>query len=126
MPARRARSALSPPLAAIALLATAGLGFGAALSASAEEGWFVTAAGARIETPALAKLDCAAMRAVLDAIDASGYRAGAPEPHDAADAALFEYENRLSAGYYADCVRAHAEDAAPQAAFAAGYETAGQ
>ena len=98
----------------------------AAHDARGEEGWFVTAAGVRIETPAIAGLDCAGMRAVLDAIDASGYRRDAPQPHDEADMALFEYEHMLSSAHYAECVRPSAEDAPPETAFSAGYEAAGQ
>ena len=117
-------------------LAVLALLLGAPLSGHAEpatpdtatdaESWFVTAGGARIETPELDGLDCERMRALLDAIDASGYREGAPKPQHEADMALFDYENRLSAAFYADCVRAHAENAVPHAAFAAGYEPTGQ
>ena len=131
-PAATSRRALrlGRRLAALTLL------LGAPLSGPAEqatpeaepdsESWFVTAGGARVETPELDGLDCERMRALLDAIDASGYRDGAPKPQHEADMALFDYENRLSAAFYADCVRAHAEHAAPHAAFAAGYEPAGQ
>jgi hypothetical protein len=114
-----------PPVFLLATL-TAALGVIIAQAASADARWFVTAAGVEIETPAIAELDCPRMRAVLDAIDASGYRRDAPEPLDEADMALFDYEHTLSAAFYADCVQPSARIAEPQAAFSAGYEAAGQ
>lgn len=125
MPAHRARPAATRARRGL-MAAAIVLDLGAAHAVEADAVWFTTAAGAKVETPPLEGLDCPAMRAVLAAIDASGYRADAPEPHDKADSALFDYENRLSAAYYADCVRAHAAQAAPHAAFAAGYESAEQ
>ena len=88
---------------------------------SAEPGWYVTAAGVRVATPALQSLDCAGMRSVLDAIDASGYRGQAPYPADPADSALMEYENRVSESYYTRCVHAQAERAPAARAFGQGY-----
>jgi hypothetical protein len=94
----------------------------AAQPAAATEGWFTTAEGVRLRTPAVDRLDCETMRAVLDAIDASGYRDGAPAPRHAADMALLEYEHRLSSAYYADCVRDAADSAQAEGAFRDGYE----
>jgi hypothetical protein len=91
-------------------------------AARAEPGWFTTAQGVRIETPAVADLPCGRMRGVLDAIDASLYRGDAPQPRETADTALFEYENRLSTAYYAECVRPMMDEIPPAAAFAAGFE----
>lgn len=65
-----------------------------------------TAQGVAVATPAIASLDCPAMRAVLDAIDSSGYRGTRPEPLHSADRALLDYEHRLSTQYYARCVSA--------------------
>ncbi len=105
---------------------TAALGVVIAPATFADARWFVTAAGVLVETPAIAELDCARMRAVLDAIDASGYRRDAPTPVDAADMALFDYEHTLSVAFYADCVQPSARDAEPQAAFSTGYDAADQ
>jgi hypothetical protein len=80
-------------------------------------GTFRTAAGVEVPTPALAGLDCAEMRRVLAALDASGYRGASPQPIDMADIALLEYENRLSAVFYQTCVEEPALAARPETAF---------
>lgn len=71
--------------------------------ALAREGWFVTALGHRVETPAIATLDCARMERVLAGIDATGYRKGKRLPYDPSDMALFEYEDRLAEAHFARC-----------------------
>ncbi|TVQ56261.1 MAG: hypothetical protein EA355_07380 [Rhodobacteraceae bacterium] len=93
----------------------------AAPGATAQE-WFTTADGVRLPTPAIGGLDCQTKRAVLDAIDASGYRAGAPIPRHAADEPLLDYEHQLSRAFYADCVRAATTAAGLENAFRGGYE----
>lgn len=85
-----------------------------------------TAQGVAVETPAIAGLDCMTMRAVLDAIDVSGYRGVQPEPHDAADQALLEYENRLSSHFYATCVRALTNSQQYSTAFTHGFGPEGR
>jgi hypothetical protein len=80
-----------------------------------------TAQGVAVETPAIASLDCPAMRRVLDAIDSSGYRGLRPEPLDAADRALLDYEHRLSAQYYATCVSALTRSLQSSTAFTHGF-----
>lgn len=94
----------------------------AAAPALAGEGYFTTADGVRLRTPAISSLDCPAMRVVLDAIDASGYRRGAPAPRHAADMALLDYEHRLSSAFYADCVRDATATAGLENAFRDGYD----
>jgi hypothetical protein len=94
-------------------------------AAWAGPGVFRTAAGVEVATPALEGLDCAAMRRLLDALDASGYRRG-PAPVDPADIALLHYEDRLSTVYYRDCVEIPAHAAAPEAAFGLGFVQDGQ
>lgn len=95
----------------------------AATPAAAAEGRvFTTADGVAVPTPAPDALDCAGMRRVLDAIDASGYRRGAPRPEDAADMALLDYENRLSRAFYARCIQASAGEPAPLRAFEGAME----
>lgn len=84
-------------------------------------GTFTTARGIVVPTPAPEALDCAGMRRVLDAIDASGYRHGGPFPTDAADAALLGYENLLAEFYYMRCVHAPAAVGRTNDAFGGGY-----
>jgi hypothetical protein len=103
------------PLAAAFALALSGPAF------AAEPDGFVTAHGVRVATPPLALLDCPGMRAVLDAIDASGYRGTAPKPTDPADKPLMDYENRVSRHFYLTCVHAEAERAPTARAFGQGY-----
>jgi hypothetical protein len=91
------------------------------MAAVAQPGVFVTAQGVEVETPAVDTLDCEALRRVLDAIDATGYRGADPLPADEADMALMDYENRVSAAYYKACVHAEAEATPPQDAFVHGY-----
>jgi hypothetical protein len=90
-------------------------------AAGAGEGRFTTAAGVALEIPAVAGLDCAGMRRVLDAIDASGYRRGGPDSVDPADVALLDYEDRLSAAYYQHCVEEPAHGAVSDSVFGLGY-----
>jgi hypothetical protein len=87
---RRAREAFC-----VALLASA--------PTHANDGWFVTARGHRVETPAIGVLDCAGIERVLARIDATGYRKGKRLPYDRADMALFEYEHRLAEAHFARC-----------------------
>jgi hypothetical protein len=91
-----------------AALCAAALAF-APVPAPAREGWFVTARGHRVETPAIETLDCPRMERVLAAIDATGYRKG-KRPHDRADMALFDYEHRLATTHFERCGR---DDAPP-------------
>lgn len=90
--------------------------------AAAQAAVFRTARGVEVATPAPQELDCAAMRRVLDAIDASGYRGTAPEPADSADAGLLDYENRLSRTFYQQCVHALAGANPLSSPFARGYD----
>jgi hypothetical protein len=90
-------------------------------AAGVGEGRFTTATGVALETPAVAGLDCAGMRRVLGAIDASGYRRGGPDSIDPADVALLDYEHRLSAAYYEHCVEEPAHDAGGESVFGLGY-----
>jgi hypothetical protein len=78
--------------------------------ALARDGWFVTARGHRVETPAIATLGCPDMERVLAGIDATGYRKGKRHPYDHADMALFEYEHRLAETHFERCGR---DDAPP-------------
>ncbi len=64
---------------------------------------FVTSNGVRITTPPVAQLSCAALKAKLDQIDASGYRGLQPTPPDPRDMPLFEYESKVSNALYGDC-----------------------
>lgn len=89
--------------------------FGAAAAAGET---YVTAGGVALRTPPIAEIGCAEMEAVLDAIDASGYRGGAPRPKDDADMALLSYEDRLSRAFYARCV---AEGGLADGTFGAGF-----
>jgi hypothetical protein len=73
--------------------------------ALARDGWFVTARGQRVETPAIATLGCPDMERVLAGIDATGYRKGKRLPYDRADMALFEYEHRLAEIHFERCGR---------------------
>lgn len=75
----------------------------AAAPTSAREGWFVTARGHQVETPAIERLDCPGMERVLAAIDSTGYRKGKRLPYDPADMALFEYEHRLAQVHFTHC-----------------------
>jgi hypothetical protein len=81
----------------------------------------VTADGVALALPAVAALDCPAMRAKLDEIDASGYRDGSPLPKHEADMALLDYENRLSGAYFTRCLRSDARAAEPGSAFVRGF-----
>ena len=101
--------ALAPILAALA-----------AGAASAQDS-FTTAAGITLRTPAIDDLGCDGMRRVLDAIDASGYRGGAPRPKDDTDMALFRYEDRLSSAYYGRCVAGETRGAEAARAFSNGF-----
>ncbi|MEO1687103.1 MAG: hypothetical protein AAFU61_04270 [Pseudomonadota bacterium] len=49
-------------------------------------------------------LDCDALALKLAEIDATGYRGAKPRPAHDEDMPLFDYENRVSNRYYADCV----------------------
>lgn len=84
---------------------------------------FTTASGVVVPTPEPDGLDCAQMRGVLDAIDASGYRRGGPAPANAADLGLLSYENRLSESFYMRCVYAPAASRMPVNAFDRGYQS---
>jgi hypothetical protein len=87
--------------------------------AAAEE--FVTSQGQRIDLPPMEGLDCERMSAVLDAIDETGYRGAMPRPDNAADLPLMRYEHRLSARYYARCVRERVRGMRSEDAFTQGY-----
>lgn len=93
--------------------------------ASTESRAHRTAQGVSVETPAIASLDCTGMRRVLDAIDSSGYRGMMPEPFDAGDRALLDYEHRLSAQYYASCVSALTRSLQSSTAFTHGFRDEG-
>jgi hypothetical protein len=80
-----------------------------------------TAEGVVIAMPDLVTLDCGAMRAVLDEIDATGYRGAMPEPDHPADKPLLDYENRLSERYYAVCLKRQVEHRQSSEAFVHGY-----
>lgn len=84
---------------------------------------FRTAGGVVVPTPEPDGLDCAQMRTVLDAIDASGYRRGGPAPANAADSALLGYENRLSESFYMRCVYAPVAGRMPLNVFDRGYQS---
>ena len=85
-----------------------------------------TAQGVAVAIPAIGDLDCLHMRSVLEAIDMSGYRGVQPEPHDPADSVLLEYENRLSAHFYATCVRALTNSLHSSTAFTHGFGPEGR
>jgi hypothetical protein len=82
---------------------------------------FTTASGITLRTPSVDKLGCPEMRRVLEAIDASGYRRGAPRPEDETDMALFRYEDRLSSAYYGRCVADETRGAEAARAFRSGF-----
>jgi hypothetical protein len=115
LPACGARDAANPPQAAgiwramarcfplrpgCAALCAAALACAPAL---ARDGWFMTARGHSVETPAIDMLDCPRMERVLAGIDATGYRKGKRLPSDHADMALFDYEHRLAQAHFARC-----------------------
>jgi hypothetical protein len=81
--------------------------------ALARDGWFTTARGHMVETPAIDTLDCDRMERVLDGIDASGYRKGKRLPYDVADMALFDYEHRLAQAHFRRCGEEAAAPPAP-------------
>jgi hypothetical protein len=109
-----------------AALCVATLAFAPAL---ARDGWFVTARGHQVETPAIDALDCPQMERVLAGIDATGYRRGKRLPLDRADMALFEYEHRLAEVHFERCGRDHAPpspsadgESQDHGAFGGGYD----
>lgn len=112
--------ALAPIGVAVMLLAAMLL---AALTApvSAAPASFVTADGQRVATPAIQGLDCAAMAAVLDAIDRTQYRGAGPRPKNKADAPLFAYERRLSERHYQSCARAKRKTPPGERSFRSGF-----
>lgn len=64
---------------------------------------FTTTTGASLELPAISSLDCDQSSQVLDRIDASGYRVGAPDRVHPADRPLMDYENEVSKFHYRAC-----------------------
>ena len=78
--------------------------------------------GAIVPTPEIAKLDCDAMQATLDAIDRTDYRGAAPVPEGDPDREIFDYENDLSEETYTRCItpRSVLQDASE--AFRFGFE----
>lgn len=70
---------------------------------AAEDAFFQTAGGLRVETPPINSLDCTGMSAVLASIDETGYRRGSPTTVDPADQPLFAYESKLSVARYETC-----------------------
>lgn len=81
----------------------------------------VAANGAHVPMPAIEALDCPTMQLVLRRLDESGYRGVAPLPADHPDRPIFEYENRLAARYYFNCIVPAHRAADPTAAFADGF-----
>lgn len=79
--------------------------------------------GAVVPMPEIARLGCRDMAEVLALIDRSGYRGPAPLPEDHPDREIFEYEDRLAAAYYHDCIMSGHNLDAPAAAFSRGFET---
>ena len=82
----------------------------------------MAANGARVVMPAIEALDCPTMELVLRRLDLSGYRGIAPLPPDHPDRAIFDYENRLAAAYYFNCLAPAFREADPAEAFADGFE----
>lgn len=66
---------------------------------------FSTADGVEVTLDSVASMDCGALRAKLDEIDATGYRGQSPTPHDAADQPLFIYEHKVARALYTRCAR---------------------
>ncbi len=83
----------------------------------------LAANGAVVPMPEIARLGCRDMAEVLALIDRSGYRGPAPLPESHPDRGIFEYEDRLAAAYYHDCIMSGHSLDAPAAAFSRGFET---
>lgn len=95
------------------------------VAASAEERWFTTSAGVRVETPPVAELDCAGLRRVLGEIDSSGYREPTAAGVASADVTLLHYEDRVSRRFYIDCVNDPGSMADGRGAFGYGFDVEG-
>lgn len=78
--------------------------------------------GAIVPMPEIAGLDCPGMALALERIDRSRYRGPQPLPEDHPDRQIFEYEDRLSAAYYRDCILAAHGLENPTPAFSQGFE----
>ena len=65
---------------------------------------FITARGMKLMLVPIDGMGCEEMEIMLARIDSTEYRKGAPEPHDAADAPLFEYELTLAEETFRRCV----------------------
>lgn len=83
----------------------------------------VTADGRRIPMPDIASLECLEMMALLEQIDASGYRGNGPFPLRAADRPLYDYERALAARHYADCAVGPTKGVGSAAAFRRAFGT---
>lgn len=86
-------------LAAAAIAATV---LGLPLSAAANG--FTTSTGHSFQMQDVRSMDCSAMQAAIDRIDATGYRTG-PTPRNASDAPLYNYEKSLAEERYQRCLR---------------------
>lgn len=83
----------------------------------------LAANGAVVAMPRIAGLSCREMAETLRLIDESGYRGPVPVPQGHPDRPIFEYEDRLAATYYRDCIMAGHRLESPTPAFARGFET---
>lgn len=83
----------------------------------------LSANGAVVAMPEIAGLSCRGMAETLRLIDESGYRGPVPLPQGHPDRPIFEYEDRLAATYYRDCIMAGHRLESPAPAFARGFET---
>lgn len=74
-----------------------------ALSQSVELN-FTTVAGQTLVLPAINSMECAEIDKMLARIDSTRYRGNGPQPHDAADCPLLNYELLLAEENYNRCV----------------------
>lgn len=78
--------------------------------------------GAVVPMPEIAGLDCPGMARALERIDRSRYRGPRPVPEGHPDRDIFEYEDRLAAAYYRECILAAHGLQDPSPAFSQGFE----
>ena len=79
--------------------------------------------GTRIHMPEIAGLSCEEMRATLKRIDQSNYRGVEPLPPGHPDWRIFEYEDRIAASYYFNCILPDHRLDDPAPSFSHGFRT---
>lgn len=86
----------------LAVAAIAATILGLPLSVAAQS--FTTSTGHNLQMQDVRSMDCGAMQATIDRIDATGYRTG-PQPRNPSDGPLYNYEMRLAEERYQRCLR---------------------